>query len=48
MKVEPKKKPMAWTKFISYVTANEELYPHLVEKLESVLSVRNPNRNEEE
>jgi len=48
MKIEPKKKPMAWTKFISYVTRNEDLYPHLVEKLESTLSVRNPNRNEEE
>jgi len=48
MKIEPKKKPLAWTKFISYVTANEDLYPHLIEKLESTLSVRNPNRNEAE
>lgn len=48
MKIEPKKKPLAWTKFISYVTANEDLYPHLIEKLETTLSVRNPNRNETE
>lgn len=48
MRVSPKDKPMAWTKFIAYVVQHEAKYPNLTTMLEKTLGVRNPNTKNEE
>jgi hypothetical protein len=48
MKVSPKDKPMAWTKFISFVASKEDKYPHLIEIMERTLVGRRTSVRERE